>query len=88
VYVQLSVVRQVVVDDEGHLRDIQPPGPDICGNEHSAAERRGVKVRLELPPLLMWARLAPSPKHHITVVPLPLQCQECHLEALADGHLV
>lgn len=30
VYVQFSVIRQVVVNDQGHLRDIQPPGPDIC----------------------------------------------------------
>lgn len=44
VYVQLSVVGQVVVDDEGHLGDIQPPGPDVCGDEHSAAERKAVKT--------------------------------------------
>lgn len=30
VYVQFSVIWQVVVNDQGHLRDIQPPGPDIC----------------------------------------------------------
>lgn len=40
-YVQLSVVGQVVVNDERHLRDVQPPRPDVCGNEHAAAEKRG-----------------------------------------------
>lgn len=45
VNVQFSVVGQVIVNDEGHLRDIQAPGPDIRGNEHSAAERKARKVR-------------------------------------------
>lgn len=38
VNVQFSVVGQVIVNDEGHLRDIEAPRPDICGDEHSAAE--------------------------------------------------
>ena len=46
VYVQLSVVGQVIVNDEGHLGHIQPPGPDVCRNEHSAAERKAWDNRL------------------------------------------
>lgn len=41
VYVQLSVIGQVVVNDEGHLRDVQAPGPDVRGDEHTAATREG-----------------------------------------------
>lgn len=40
VYVQLSVVGQVVVNDEGHLWDVQPPGPDVCGDEHPAVKEK------------------------------------------------
>lgn len=39
-YVQLSVVGQVVVNDEGHLWDVQPPGPDVCGDEHPAVKEK------------------------------------------------
>lgn len=35
--VELPVVGQVVVDDQGHLRDVQAPGPDVGGDEHPAA---------------------------------------------------
>jgi hypothetical protein len=43
VNVQFSVVGQVVVNDEGHLRDIQAPGPDVCGDEHPAAGKNKTK---------------------------------------------
>lgn len=41
--VQLSVVGQVVVNDEGHLRDVQPPGPHVRGDEHPAVKRRNLR---------------------------------------------
>lgn len=44
VYVQLSVVGQVIVNDEGHLGHIQPPGPDVSRDEHSAAERKAFET--------------------------------------------
>ena len=44
VYVQLSVVGQVIVNDEGHLGHVQPPGPDVCRNEHSAAKRKAFET--------------------------------------------
>lgn len=44
VYVQLSVVGQVIVNDEGHLGHVQPPGPDVGRNEHSAAERKAFET--------------------------------------------
>lgn len=42
VYVQLSVVGQVVVNDERHLGHVQAPGPHVRRNKHSAAERKGI----------------------------------------------
>lgn len=32
--VELSVVGQVIVDDQGNLRDIQPSSPDICRDQN------------------------------------------------------
>ena len=43
--VQFSVVGQVIVNDERHLRDVQAPGPDICGDEHPAAGEKSQNVR-------------------------------------------
>lgn len=40
VYVELSVVGQVVVNDQRHLGHIQAPSPNVCGNENPAAKRR------------------------------------------------
>ena len=34
--VQLSVVGQVIVDYQGDLRHVQPSGPHVCGDQHSA----------------------------------------------------
>lgn len=41
VYVEFSVVGQVVINDQGHLRHIQASSPNICWDEDSAAKRRG-----------------------------------------------
>lgn len=64
--VQFSVVGQVVVNDEGDLRDIQAASPDICGNEHSAAQRKVRKVRAEWPLCSFKQSLAKGPEqsHH------------------------
>lgn len=40
VYVELSVVGQVIVNDQRHLRHIQASSPNVCGNKNSAAKRR------------------------------------------------
>lgn len=34
--VQLSVVGQVIVDDKGDLWHVQPSGPHVCRDQHSA----------------------------------------------------
>lgn len=67
--VEFSVVGQVVVDDQRHLRHVQAPGPNVCGNENSAA-KRGAQSGLfwERPgssteqPLLFL--LPPAHQHH------------------------
>ena len=35
VYVELSVVGQVIVDDQGYLLDINTTRPHICGDQHT-----------------------------------------------------
>ena len=34
--VQLSVVGEVIVDDEGHLLDVDTTGPHVGGDQHTA----------------------------------------------------
>lgn len=38
--VEFSVVGQVVVNDQRHLRHIQASSPNVCGNKNSAAKRK------------------------------------------------
>ncbi len=38
--VQLSVVGQIVVNDERHLRHVQTSGPNVCGDQHSTAREK------------------------------------------------
>lgn len=37
--VELSVVGQVIVNDQRHLRHIQASSPNVCGNKNSACTR-------------------------------------------------
>lgn len=48
--VELSVVGQVVVDDERNLRNIQAPSPDIGGDQHTTETQkpRGQSLNLNL----------------------------------------
>lgn len=43
--VELSVVGQVIVDDQGNLRDIQPSSPDVC-RDQNPTETQNTAVRL------------------------------------------
>lgn len=38
--VELSVVGQVVVDDQRNLRDVQPSSPHVCRDQDSAETQR------------------------------------------------
>lgn len=42
--VQLSVVGQVVVDNERHLRNVQTSSPNICRYQH-ATENKETRVK-------------------------------------------
>ena len=33
--VELTVVGQVVVDDQGNLLHVDPSGPHVCGDQHT-----------------------------------------------------
>lgn len=70
--VELSVVGQVVVDDQGHLRDVQAPGPDVGGDEHPAAARgrreagsqsRGLKAGASHPHPGPWSTRGEGQRH-------------------------
>lgn len=84
--VQFSVVGQVVVNDEGHLRDIQAPSPDICRNEHSAAQRKVRKVRAEWS-LAVLSSLAKGPEqsHHPQVTGNLLQLLKTWVQPLQEN---
>lgn len=66
--VEFSVVGQVVVNDQRHLRHIQASSPNVCGNKNSAAKRKAQSgLFWDLPisntehPLLFCA--PPCPQH-------------------------
>lgn len=44
--VELSVVGQVVVDDQGHLGDVETSSPDVGGDQHAAENTRDVSEKL------------------------------------------
>lgn len=75
--VQFSVVGQVIVNDEGHLRDIQAPGPDICGDEHPAAEKNKPKTQKHETEQPLHSH-EPYVSNHITPIGKPI------IEDIAD----
>lgn len=48
--VELSVVGQVVVDDQRNLRDVQPSSPHVCRDQDAAETQRSDRGSVQPPP--------------------------------------
>lgn len=95
VYVELSVVGQVVVNDQRHLRHIQASSPHICGNKNSAAKRRAQSGLFWEPPVSsteqpLLFHAPPCPQHttniHTSAARKAVPCTITKLQPRQDQH--
>jgi len=89
--VQLTIVRQIVVDDQRHLWDVETTGPNVGGNENSSLSRS--ELAHDFVSFFLWhvsvhrrdreVRLA-----HLLGEPVDLSLRRAEDDGLGDGERV